>query len=212
MFNEAMSGMSKYLIHKRDVYALRGGEKVKFREFTFIGDLANGQAVHEMEHLACFVPGMLALGSWTGRQLLDSLHTNDGDAGGTARISRSGKQQQQQQQQQTNTDAGGDGGDSPVANAQEDAEAVLAAHVDEHLQLAQALVETCVASYFDTTTGLGPESIYFGRMRQQSETPNLDDPTVIQTLQQSQSSILLGYCCLQQLPPRGLNNAYEIQK
>lgn len=54
MYNEAMDGMIKHLVHKR---------LFNNQEYAFLGELRNGRPVLEQEHLTCFAPGMLALGA-----------------------------------------------------------------------------------------------------------------------------------------------------
>ena len=84
MYNEAMAGLSKYLVRSKPHHVIKNKQKRKgaalalqhctisavcshaVRDFTFIGELSGGSLVSEQEHLACFVGGMLALGASTG--------------------------------------------------------------------------------------------------------------------------------------------------
>ncbi|CAB4416745.1 unnamed protein product [Rhizophagus irregularis] len=57
MYEESIDSMSKYLIKKGQVKA--------YPDLLFLGSYSHGSFVARMEHLACFVPGMLAIGSKT---------------------------------------------------------------------------------------------------------------------------------------------------
>jgi len=52
MYDGAINGMAKFLIQKSDPSGL-----------TYVAEWNGGRPVHKMDELACFVPGMLALGS-----------------------------------------------------------------------------------------------------------------------------------------------------
>lgn len=54
MYDEAMQGLHDLLIQETTPSHLR-----------YVADYNGAQAVHKMDHLVCFVPGMLALGAWT---------------------------------------------------------------------------------------------------------------------------------------------------
>lgn len=53
MYKESVVGLSKELLTERNGY-------------TYIADLKKGKKLHKMDHLACFIPGLLALGQAEG--------------------------------------------------------------------------------------------------------------------------------------------------
>lgn len=117
MYNEAIVGMKEHLI-KTVTYEseTESGDKIT-RKHVFIGEMQGTTSVPTMEHLTCFVPGMLALAAHLIPQIPSHNRT-----------------------------------------VYEEARAQLAA---EDLLLAEELVSTCVGTYFDSSTGLGAESISF---------------------------------------------------
>ncbi|CAG8496247.1 8799_t:CDS:10 [Paraglomus occultum] len=56
MYNESVNGMIQYLVKEGHYDKKRG---------LFLGQLSYGQYIQKMEHLSCFVPGMVAMGAKT---------------------------------------------------------------------------------------------------------------------------------------------------
>ena len=129
MWLKAMKQMWYRLVSRTDVGTV------------YIGVLrASGSWEPVMEHLACFVPGMLMLGVESG-----AVDTDDWDfvpAVGEAGWGSGG--------------ADGDAGSGNAASAQEGVR-----WTDRFRQLAQDLTETCVRMHTHTASGLAPEAMRF---------------------------------------------------
>jgi len=63
MYDEAMQGLHDVLLQRSTPSRLQ-----------YVADFNGAQPVHKMDHLVCFVPGMLALGAWTAQGTAGSAH------------------------------------------------------------------------------------------------------------------------------------------
>lgn len=196
MWNEAMAAMEKHMLRTRvvefpdetEAERLRraqdgsaGGAPVPRvqREYAFVGELTthpggggSGTYLHKMEHLTCFLPGLLALGvsavadeGLRARSGLPLLRTSEAHAvmqhaHETTQPAHAGAAASGAAAAETESETEPAGAGS-VAGALTAEEEVLRAHALEHTRASTALLRTCVAAYMTTSTGLAPETIDF---------------------------------------------------
>lgn len=184
MWNEAMAAMETHLLRTRvvehpDERALPAGGAAASslprvqREYAFVGELTthpggggSGTYLHKMEHLTCFLPGLLALG--VSAVADEALRAQSGLA--TMRTSEAHAVMQHAHETTQPGHAGAAAvaaeSDPTAAGAGAGAltpeEEVLRAHAGQHVRASTALLRTCTAAYHTTSTGLAPETIDFG--------------------------------------------------
>lgn len=174
MWNEAMSAMEQRMILTQTViYEDDLTHKPVQKEFAFLGEMSilheDGQGddvgssgyKHKQEHLTCFVPGLLALG--VSLVADDTLASQTGIAP-VLMASGASNAVMLHDHARTVRPQGVETGESvspPAPGQLSEQELVLRNSALGHTRTATALLNTCVASYMATTTGLAPESIDF---------------------------------------------------
>jgi len=135
------------------------------KRFGFLGELNGGSDKFVMEHLTCFMPGLLALAVSSGADdtfkrergwptTPNKVITHDHDKTLTLTADAS-----------VGTGENSDDGSLPAAGELTPEELVLRSAASRHAGAADALLNTCMAVYAQTATGLPPETWSFDPRR-----------------------------------------------
>ena len=152
MYNRAVEGMHRHLVARFE--DVNTGSRFAF---LYERDAETGRRKNVMEHLACFVPGLLALGHELAQNITAGARAGAG-AGRSGEFGRGG----------SNDDGGGGGdgdGDSEEGGTGglHAEEVVLLRRSALDLEVAEQLAEGCWRAYRSQPTGLGPEMFAFDR-------------------------------------------------
>ena len=174
MWNEAMHAMESRMILAQRVSSEDDLTHLPVqKEFAFLGemsildetgegdDIGSSGYKHKMEHLTCFMPGLLALGvslvadeNLGARTGIEPVMMARGASNAVMLHDHA----------RTVRPQGVESGESvsaPAPGELSEQELVLRNSALQHTRTATALLNTCVAAYMATTTGLAPESIDF---------------------------------------------------
>ena len=146
MYNRAVEGMHRHLVARFE--DANTGSRFAF---LYELDAVTGRRKNVMEHLACFVPGLLALGHELAQNITAGTGARAGRSGGGGRGG-------------SNDDGGGDDdGEEGGTGGLHAEEVVLLRRSALDLEVAEQLAEGCWRAYRSQPTGLGPEMFAFDR-------------------------------------------------